>query len=111
MSSTPTSRATVRFGALVTGAASANVRYISQFSPGSVIPVAGDELVIAFGDSGLAASGLGTLAGTTARRIVIPVGEVILGPSTEMIIHTWYPSNATTPASHEVEICWEESRK
>lgn len=110
MGSAVTSNATFTFGAVVTAAATANVRYISQSSPQVVIPVVGDMVTIVFGsDEGDA--GMGTLAGTTARQIVINVGPVTLTPSTEMIIHTWYPSNATTPASWEVEACWEESRK
>lgn len=110
MSSSSTSNATFTFGAVVTAAATANVRYVSQSSPSVVIPVVGDQITVAFG-SEEGDAGLGTLAGTTARQIVTNVGYVCLGPSTEMIVHAWYPSNATTPASWELEMVWEESRR
>lgn len=110
MSQTATSGAVCTFGAVVTAAATANVRYISQSSPSAVIPVVGDELLVVFGGAD-APSGMGTFAGTTARRIVMNVGPVTLGNANEMIVHTWYPSNASTAASWEVECCWEEAKK
>lgn len=109
MSQAATSGAVCTFGAVVTAAATANVRYISQSSPSAVIPVVGDELVVVFGSD--APAGMGTFAGTTARRIVMNVGPVTLGNANEMIVHTWYPSNASTAASWEVECCWEEAKK
>lgn len=112
MTSGVASNATVRFGALVTAAATADVRYIAQSNPSSVIAVAGDEIITTFGDpSVMHAAAASSLGGTTARRVVNDVGPVVLGASQEMIVHTWYPSNAATPASWEVEVCWEESLK
>lgn len=108
MSSDVAAKATCRAGALVLGAATANVRYVSQSSPMSVIPVVGDNLIIAFGDD-QAKAALGTLAGNTARQIVIPAPPITLGPNQEMAVHLWYPSNAVTAASWELEACWEES--
>lgn len=111
MSSAVATNATFTFGAVVTAAATANVRYVVQASPSVVIPVVGDEFLLTFDDGEGISEGHGTVAGTTARRIVTNVGPVVLGPLTEMIVHTWYPSNATTPASWEVEACWEETVK
>lgn len=111
MSSAVATAASFKVGALVTAAMTANGRYVDRFQAGSVIPVVGDSLVIVFGeDSGIKA-GSGTVAGTTARQIVIPVGPVALGPSNEMLIHMWYASNASTAAQYEVDACWEESRR
>lgn len=110
MGSGVASQATCRFGALVTAAATANVRYVSQSSPSVVIPVVGDEIIFAFGNRTVAAElAASNLGGTVARRIVTDVGPVTIGPGSEMLVHTWYPSNAATPASWEVEFVWEES--
>lgn len=112
MTSNVASNATVRFGALVTAAATSSARAISQSSPSSVIPVAGDEIITTFGDpTAMQLGAASNLGGTTARRIVTDVGPVVIGPGQEMIVHTWYPSNAATPASWEVEVCWEETLK
>lgn len=114
MASTVAAKATLKLGAVVAGAASANVRYVSQLSPMSVIPVVGDNVIFAFGGEATAmaaAAGMGTLAGTTARQIILNCGPVTLGPGNELLVHTWYPSNAATAASWEVDFCWEESAK
>jgi hypothetical protein len=112
MSSAIAANGTFKCGVVVTNAATANVRYISQYSPMTVIPVVGDNLILAFcSPDEVVGAGFGTLAGTTGRQIIIPVGPVVLGPNSEMIVHQWYPSNASTAASWEIEAGWEESRK
>lgn len=113
MTNAATPNATFKVGAVVTAAATSNVRYVSQATPSAVIPVVGDNVVIVFGHNGDPENGAGgtSLGGTAARQIVVNVGPIVLGPSNEMIIHTWYPSNASTPPSWELEMCWEESLK
>lgn len=107
-----TSNAVVTFGAVVTAAATAGVRYVSRFQLSTVIAVAFEEWMIKFGEPG-GGQGAGSYGGTTAtgRQIVVDAGPVVIGPGQEMILHTWHPSNAATPPSWEVEVCWEETKK
>ena len=108
MSSGVNSSTTVRFGALVTGAASSNVRQVSRFQLRAAIPVVYEEYIIAFDAN---RHDFNTIGGTAAQRHVVDAGPVVLGANQEMLVHTWYPSNATTPASWECEIVWTESKK
>lgn len=109
MSSAVATGVTFTIGALVTAAATANVRYVARSKPMTVIPVVGDNIILDFSGE-LASSGM-LIVGTAARLITIPVPPIILGPSNEMLIHAWYASNAVTPASYEVEAVWEESKR
>jgi len=109
-SSSVASSTVCRFGALVTNAATASVRYIARAQVRTAIPVVYEEYLIRFQKPADPAGGVyGLMGGTATVRTVVDAGPVVLGPSQEMILHTWWPSNATTPASWEVEMEWEES--
>lgn len=101
-----TSIALVNAGALTTAAASQGARLLSRGVLRSAIPVAADEWYFAFG----AVDGPGSiqLAGTAAQRMVIPCPPVILGPQHNLGLQLWFPANATTPLSAEVEVGWFE---
>lgn len=104
--SSAASAATVRFGALVTGAATANERKHSRFQLKNSIVVAFEEIVIVF-DKDVHLNG----SSATGLRQVVDVGPLIIKPSQEMILHLWHPGNAVTAPSWEVEITWTEARK
>lgn len=96
--------ATVTVGALTVPAGAA-IR--SRFQLRSAIPVVGDEYVIVFGEGGPT----DTLGGTTSIRSVTRVPRLAVstgGDPYGILLHVWYPSNAVTPASWEVEVCWRE---
>lgn len=109
MSNNTAAAAVFRFGALVAAAASADVRYINQRSPMTVIPVVGDTIIFTFTDDPVAHQPIGLLNGTNPRQMVYNLGPVELAPNQDFLLHTWYPSNATTPASWEVDMLWQES--
>lgn len=96
--------ATVTAGALTVPAGAA-IR--SRFQLRSAIPAVGDEYVVVFGECGPT----DTLGGTTAVRSVARVPRVAIPTGADpwgILLHVWYPSNAVTPASWEVEVCWRE---
>lgn len=105
-SSSATSSAVIRFGALVTGAASANERKHERFQLKNSIFVAFEEIVIAFDKDAH-----GPMASASGMKQVVDVGPLIIKPQEEMILHLWHPSNAATPPSWEVQVVWTESRK
>lgn len=96
---------TVRAGAV---ALAAGTLIRSRFQLRSAIPVVGDEMLILFGGG----AATDTLGGTTAVRSVTVVPRIAVigtaGSSPGIALHVWYPSNAVTPASWEVEVCWRE---
>lgn len=100
--------ATVNFGQLTLAAEGGNVRRVSRAQIRTAIPVAFEEVLIAFGIGGETPQ---TLGGTTALRLVVPVGPCIIGPGDDFILHVWHPGNATTGASWEAEVAWWERDK
>jgi hypothetical protein len=103
--SSASSTATTRFGALVTAAATANVRVQSRFQVKNAIVIAFEEILIVFDKDSNTSS-----QSVTGLRQVVDVGPLVLGRNSEMILHLWHPANAATPPSWEVEMCWTEAR-
>lgn len=101
------SEADVRFTPTV-AAASGNARQISRGIVRSVIPVVNDEYIFAFGTLEKATSI--DISGTTAKRIVVPVPPVVIGPGgfQMMLLHMWFPGNATTAGQFEYDVGWWE---
>jgi hypothetical protein len=98
---------TCHIGTPTVAAASGSVRYLSRGVLFGVIPVVQSEFVINFGATD---SGTGTLGGTTAVRVGVPVGPVVLGPGAthSLVLHLWFPANATTAPQFEFEAGWWE---
>jgi len=73
------------------------------------LPVVGDELIIDFGSDDIAPH-----AGLTAAQASAPARKVssspafCLCPGTSAIVHLWFPSNATTGLSYELEMSYWE---
>lgn len=86
-------------GASLTVPASVNARTVAQGGI-SGLPVVTTEHMIRFGDSG---ANLGGAAGGTSHA-----APVIVPPGQFCVVHLWYPSNATTPASVALDIGWAE---
>jgi hypothetical protein len=107
MVSANSSIGTCHIGAPTIAAASGSVRYLTRGVLFSAIPVVNTEWIINFGAGD---SGSGTLAGTTAARIGIPMGPVVLGPGAthSLVLHIWNPANATTAPQYEFEAGWWE---
>lgn len=93
-------------GALATNAPSASARLMSRGIMRSTIPVVNDEWMFSFGCAD--APGAGNLGGGVAQRMPIPCPPIILGPQANMSVQIWFPSNAVTPASFELEMGWFE---
>lgn len=93
-------------GAITTLAPTPSARLLSRGVLRSVIPVVNDEYIFKFG--GIEMGDSSTLGGIVAQRMVIPCPPVILGPQSNMCLQLWFPSNAVTPASFEVEMGWFE---
>lgn len=89
------------FGALTLNAESSSIKRISRAQLFSAIPVVGSEFIIIGGAADAAG---GTLGGTVATRVEVPVGPIIIPPGWCMTLHTWFPANAVTPASWELEV-------
>ncbi len=85
-------------------AASANARVLARGGFGG-ITIVGDELVILFGSPDP-----GAYAGLTAAQAVCPGRKVsnspplIIGPQQSATVHLWFPGNATTGLSYELEM-------
>jgi hypothetical protein len=95
------------FGA-VTAPAAVAPRQITRARVFNVIPVVNSQLTIAFGAQDF--NQVQTINGTNAVNLYVPCGPVALGPggNHSMLLYSWYPGNATTPPSFEVEIAaWE----
>lgn len=93
-------------GALTTISPSPSARLLSRGVMRSLIPVINDEWMFSFGCAD--APGAGSLGGTIAQRMPIPVPPIILGPQANMCLQLWFPSNAVTPPSFEFEFGWFE---
>lgn len=98
--------AQVTVGAITTTAPSPSARLLSRGVLRSAIPVANDEFLFKFGTCEMGDSS--SLGGIVAQRIVIPCPPIILGPQSNLCMQLWFPSNAVTPASFEVEMGWWE---
>jgi hypothetical protein len=85
----------VKFGALVTTAASADVRPLGDFLVRTVIKVVGDSYRFTFGDSGAAWQCAGaSLDGTTSAKVTIPCPPVILGETDQFLLSDWAASQS-----------------
>jgi hypothetical protein len=103
---TAVSIGTFTFGPTSVAAVVGTRRLISNRTIFNVVPVVNTALLLNFGaqDSGNGQ----TMNGATAIRLSDQVGPVAIGPAHTGLIHMWYPSNATTGASYEVELGWWE---
>lgn len=98
--------AVINAGSLTTVAAGQSARLLARGVLRTAVPVVFDEWVFQFG----ATDGPGSvqLAGAAAQRMVIPCPPVILGPQSNLGLQLWFPANATTGLSAEIEIGWWE---
>jgi hypothetical protein len=93
-------------GALTTVALSSSSRQLSRGVIRSQIPVVNDEYIWHFGSVDFEANqAIGT---TTAIRESIPCPPIVLGPQQSFTLGLWFPGNATTAGSFEVECGWWE---
>jgi hypothetical protein len=93
--SNPGSDLTIKFGALVTTAASADVRPLGDFLCRTVIKVVGDSYRFTFGDSNACWDLAGaSLDGTTSAKITIPCPPVVLGENDQFLLSDWAASQA-----------------
>lgn len=88
-------------GAITTLAPTPSARLLARGVLRSVIPVVNDEYIFKFGSIEMGDSIL--LGGAVAQRMVIPCPPLILGPQDNLSLQLWFPSNAVTPASFELE--------
>ncbi len=106
LASSETADCTVKFGALVTTAASADVRLLGNMQLRTVIKVIGDRYRFQFGDTGgggaWQAAGA-SLDGTTSIAMNIPCPPVILGENDQFLLHDWGASQSVG-ASYEFRI-------
>lgn len=86
-------------GAFMTVPASVNPRVVGLGGIGA-LPIVGTEFMIRFGDCGPNA---GAVAASTshAAPVVVPPGQYC-------VVHLWFPSNAATGPSMELDIGWAE---
>lgn len=100
LNSSNTTNAVIFAGSLVTTAASGSVRNIARGGLKTAIPVVGDTFTINFG----AVDSVATNSG------VCQAGPAVLGPNANhsCLVHLWFPANATTGASFEVDAGWWE---
>lgn len=105
MGSTIASAATVNFGALTATAASSSVRQISRGSLRTAIPAVLDQFEIRAG-----AESCGSVIGSGAGPLLVSVGipPIAIDPGHTLVLYVWYPSNAATAATTEVETGWYE---
>jgi hypothetical protein len=91
-----------------TASAAVAPRLVSRGRAFSVIPVVGSALMIPFAAQDFAVSS--TMGGTVATHLYVPCGPIALGPGSNhsALIYCWFPANATTGPSFEVEIGWWE---
>jgi hypothetical protein len=98
--------AQVYAGALTTVALSNSARQVGRGVLRTVIPVVNDEYIFHFGSVDWEANQ--SLATATAIRESIPCPPIILGPQQSFTLGLWFPGNATTAGSFEVECGWWE---
>jgi hypothetical protein len=86
-------------GASLTVPASVNARVVALGGIGA-LPVVGSEFMLRFGDTGPNSGG--AASGTSHAA------PVVIAPGWFAVVYLWFPSNATTPASVELDIGWYE---
>lgn len=100
------SSAVVKFGALVTAAATANARLQAQGLIRNVICVANDHYTFDFGGE-VAVPVAHAVAGTAIAHIVIPVPPIVLGPQEELIV-SLFATSQTVASAYEFALgYWE----
>lgn len=104
--SSSTSNATVKFGALVTTAATTSARLVGGSQVRTVIKVIGDTILLDFAASQRVAAGA-PLEGTLQLERVIPMPPVILPPGGQFTLADWAASQSVA-ASYEVQAGWIE---
>lgn len=86
-------------------ASSQQKRVLARASFPSGLPTIGDELVLVCGETGLGgAQGLTAAQATCPGRKVCSAPPVVVAPGHSLTAHLWFPGNATTGLSYEVEI-------
>lgn len=106
-------------GALVTTAAGARRKWITNKILKNAIPAVGDVFTIIFGD--VANITLQALTGASAQEFVHVTDPVALAPggaslvqggavggNNSMVVHIWEPANAATAGQYDVESGWIE---
>lgn len=91
-----------RAGLLAPSATTTTERQVARSQLRSVILVAGDELILRFGDD--APQPAVDIAGTTAKKVVTNLPALVIAPGSVALFHLWFANNATTGASFEVEV-------
>lgn len=104
--STVTSAATVRFGALVTTAASTLARLVGNGLIRNVITVAGDLYTFDFGGA-VPAAAAHAIAGTAIANIVIPHAPVVLDPG-QTFVMSLHAASQTVASEYEFELHYTE---
>lgn len=86
-------------------ASSQNKRVMANGSYPSGLTIVGDELVIVCGETSAgAAQGLTAAQATCPGRKVVNAPPIVLAPGHSLTMHAWFPSNATTGLSYELEV-------
>lgn len=94
----------LKFGALVTAAATADVRPLGDFLARTVIKVVGDSYRFTFGDSNATWQCAGaSLDGTTSAKITIPCPGVVLGETDQFLLSDWAASQ-TGASSYQLRM-------
>lgn len=106
MDSTAAAVATLRFGAVVTTAASADARLVASGLLRSVIKVVGDTYLFDFGPSAKSMTSH-IVAGTAIANVVIPCPPVVVGPNQMFLLHE-FAASQTVGAAYTFEIGWWE---
>lgn len=104
LASADTADCTVKFGALVTTAASADARILGNIPLRPVIKVIGDVYRFNFGDTSDKWMGVGTdVAGTAVLKMNVPCPPVVLGENDQFLLHD-FGASQTVGASYEFRI-------
>ena len=94
--------------ASVLTASSGAARVVAYASMGG-IPVVGEELVLLCGSADPGAyNGLTAAEAVCPGRRVSCIPPIILGPNSALTLYGWFPGNATTGLSFELEMGWWE---
>lgn len=92
-------------GVPIAVAAGTNIREVLRCCPRSVILVVKDEIIFDFGGE-RGGTSVSDIAGTTAKRLVVPCAPVVVPPGCTFLLHFALPSNATTALDAEWEIAY-----
>lgn len=106
MDDSSTAAATVKFGALVTTAASANARLVSNGLLRNVITVVGDVYTFDFGGD-VPAAPSHAVAGTAIANLVVRHPPIVLGPGDSWVL-SLHATAQTGATSYEFELGWWE---